>query len=101
MGEVTAQLNSSCLDISAALNVDPMSRVVLAPLNDSFRIGRLRFDFVEDSDGDGVSDNYDNCPDIANSDQANADGDGAGDACDPDSDGDGAGDVCDADLDAV
>ena len=37
-----------------------------------------------DRDGDGVPDNTDNCPDIANPDQADSDGDGDGDACDPD-----------------
>jgi hypothetical protein len=34
-----------------------------------------------DSDDDGVCDADDNCPDIANRDQADTDGDGAGDAC--------------------
>ena len=36
-----------------------------------------------DSDGDGVSDRQDNCPGVANPDQQDADGDGAGDACSP------------------
>lgn len=35
-----------------------------------------------DSDGDGVPDRADNCPTVANGNQANADGDLAGDACD-------------------
>jgi hypothetical protein len=35
-----------------------------------------------DSDADGVPDARDNCPTVANADQANADGDAAGDACD-------------------
>ena len=75
-----------------------------------------------DFDGDGVLENDDNCPELANADQANADGDAAGDACDPDDDndtvvdeddncptttnvdqidldGDGDGDACDPDDD--
>jgi hypothetical protein len=36
-----------------------------------------------------VTDNEDNCPVVANSDQADLDGDGTGDACDDDIDGDG------------
>lgn len=35
-----------------------------------------------DADGDGVCDGDDDCPTVANSDQADVDGDGAGDACD-------------------
>ena len=51
-----------------------------------------------DQDGDGVCDADDNCPSVANPDQADADADGIGDACDAcstgaDSDHDG---VCDS-----
>ena len=35
-----------------------------------------------DTDGDGVADNDDNCPDDANADQLDVDGDSLGDACD-------------------
>ena len=42
-----------------------------------------------DTDGDGVADAVDNCPQISNSGQADLDGDGEGDACDDDIDGDG------------
>ena len=42
-----------------------------------------------DEDGDGVPDNFDNCPGHANGDQADMDGDAKGDVCDPDMDGDG------------
>lgn len=37
-----------------------------------------------DSDGDGVADPADNCPSAANPTQADCDGDGVGNACDPD-----------------
>jgi hypothetical protein len=37
---------------------------------------------VADADGDGVPDGDDNCPTVANADQSDRDGDGAGDACD-------------------
>ena len=76
-----------------------------------------------DVDFDGVVESADNCPSVANSDQANGDGDSQGDACDDDDDADGVpdgsdncplaggadqtdtdadgqGDVCDSDDDA-
>jgi len=65
-----------------------------------------------DCDGDGVADGADNCPRVANPDQADGDGDGLGDACDncpavanpdqADRDGNGIGDACqDTDGDGV
>ena len=45
--------------------------------------------------GDGVCDQFDNCPFDINPDQADCDGDGIGDACEVDSDFDGRGDDCD------
>lgn len=41
-----------------------------------------------DNDGDGIADADDNCPDVANGDQADTNGAGRGDACDPDDDND-------------
>ena len=75
-----------------------------------------------DADLDGILDDVDNCPDTYNPTQIDTDGDGTGDACDPDIDGDadlnaadncpynananqsdldkdGIGDVCDPDAD--
>lgn len=49
----------------------------------------------DDSDGDGVDDDVDNCPGVANTSQADADNDGTGDACDEDADGDGINDTDD------
>ena len=99
------------------------------PLDPSFApddpsgICELLLDALGDDDGDGVTNDIDNCLLIANPNQADADGDGLGDACETDlpiadldsdgvpddadncllafnpdqtdSDGDGFGDVCD------
>ena len=61
--------------------------------------------FAVDTDGDGVADDNDNCPDIANVSQGDRDGDDVGDVCDncpdnsnpdqADGDGNGVGDACD------
>lgn len=48
------------------------------------------------ADGDGVPDDTDNCPSVANSDQLDTDSDGVGDVCDDDDDGDGVVDEEDA-----
>ena len=42
-----------------------------------------------DSDGDGVSDETDNCPNVVNADQLDTDSDDLGNACDADDDNDG------------
>ncbi len=48
-----------------------------------------------DADNDGVTDAADNCPNVANPNQENNDGDAQGDVCDPDDDNDGVADVVD------
>jgi hypothetical protein len=64
-----------------------------------------------DSDGDGVFDSQDNCPEVPNPGQENSDNDSHGDACDNcpevenedqvDTDGDGIGDACDTGGEAI
>lgn len=53
----------------------------------------LGFEDDDDDDDDGVLDVDDNCPLMANADQADLDGDGEGDVCDLDDDGDGVPDL--------
>lgn len=52
----------------------------------------------EDVDGDTVGNNADNCPNIANTDQADLDGDGTGNVCDDDRDGDGLSNAQEANI---
>ena len=55
----------------------------------------VNWSVVRDSDKDGVLDPDDNCPQDANPEQEDNDGDGLGDACDPDDDDDTVGDGVD------
>ena len=104
LGQATAQMNSGevCLDISAEFNAAPVSRVDITIDTENvppeancpvcfFSLAVVTFE-DGDSDNDGVSDDLDNCPNVANPDQADADGDGVGDACEADRDGDGVSD---------
>ncbi|MBI3248640.1 MAG: SBBP repeat-containing protein [Deltaproteobacteria bacterium] len=63
--------------------------------SDAFVV-KLDFSLDVDSDGDGLSDAQDNCPDMQNLVQLDADGDGFGDGCDADQDNDGVPDSSDS-----
>lgn len=66
------------------VQIDPSS-----PASSGFATNTAKFiatvtsPVVVDSDGDGVADSVDNCPNNANQAQTNTDGDNLGDACDP------------------
>ncbi|MBT60766.1 MAG: hypothetical protein CMA63_04345 [Euryarchaeota archaeon] len=62
---------------------------------DNARDQVVRIDPSTDDDGDGVGNINDNCPLLANPDQADHDSDGRGDLCDEDDDGDGILDLVD------
>ncbi len=103
--------------IHNSLNSNVLGRYIFSARN-----GTIPSPVDPDTDGDGIFDTSDNCPAVANVDQADNDGDGAGDACDDDddddgvldttdncvftpnadqsdADGDGVGDICDGDSD--
>jgi len=58
--------------------------LVTGYLLDDDSINATQLVLVDDVDGDEVLNEADNCPEVANADQADADADGVGDACDPD-----------------
>jgi uncharacterized repeat protein (TIGR01451 family) len=68
---------------SAEVNVDGDLNVTSNEMT-----GDVPVVFAADDDGDLIDGPVDNCPDVANADQADADEDGLGDACDADVDGD-------------
>ena len=114
-GDYTVVINYRA-DLAPAGNQDSASITGSTSATFTFTVGSA------DADGDGIADASDNCPSVANADQANNDGDAQGDACDADddndtvadasdncqftantdqanNDGDAQGDVCDADDD--
>jgi len=63
-------------------------------------LGEVAFFEGADADADGLSDGADNCPEVYNPDQNDLDGDGIGDACDPNPGMTEDLSICLADLDA-
>ena len=88
---------SPALDAGTSASLTPDQRDLTRPFDfpaianadDGSDIGALE---ARDADADGIPDELDNCLGLANPGQADGDGDGQGDACDPDDDGDGVSD---------
>jgi hypothetical protein len=78
-------------DSSFGFKIAASTRLLTVLVSDADERGQYVMtgpNFIYDPDGDGHSSFSDNCPDIANADQADLDGDTEGDACDDDIDGD-------------
>ena len=101
-----------CMDIEAC-NYNPNAEVDACCIYPTNSMYDCNGDCVNNSDGDFLCDEEDNCPDNTNTSQSDSDNDGVGNACDncyavynpdqTDTDGDGEGDACDPDdgLDIV
>jgi len=86
------QAGSACIDAGTSQNTpaadmqgydrfdDPLTDDTGAGTYTYYDMGPLEY---RDMDGDSVQDYTDNCPDTANQDQADGDGDQIGDLCDP------------------
>ena len=119
---VTATAGYAPFDIDDPCAIIPSETLNLSQGSHSATFTVSCGSLIVDSDGDGVADSSDNCPDDANPDQLDQDDDGLGNACDndldgdgitngadncpdlsnadqADLDGDGAGDACDNDVD--
>ena len=90
---ITYQLTISLQLNNHIVNFDQGSFQVLRVIDGSYQLGSADSPFKlnaritgpgmdNDSDGDGVLDSVDNCPDVANGDQADSDNDTVGDVCD-------------------
>ena len=74
-GQLDAALRAELSEAAAEVNWE---RVIWGYTGEFSHVRRIL-----DADADGLAYDDDNCPNKANEDQQNADGDGAGDACDP------------------
>ncbi len=72
-----------CSDLSSGFTIE--GDIILGgtqPTSSETNKIEILFGHSQDSDGDGIPDELDNCPNACNSQQTDADGDGQGDVCD-------------------
>ncbi|MHB1845825.1 MAG: thrombospondin type 3 repeat-containing protein [Deltaproteobacteria bacterium] len=81
----TAQAAADWVGTIQGLRLTPAAGATLAAPEGTILIDHLELTAAPpaDQDGDGIADDEDNCPTVANPDQADYDGDGKGYACDP------------------
>lgn len=82
-GKVVTDIASGSNDAAYSLALQPDGKLVAAGVSGGdFALARY-LQVSLDGDQDGILDGSDNCPTVANPDQADGDFDGIGDACDP------------------
>jgi len=92
-------LLSPAVTLTATYDYDNLGRLISADYSNN---SKLEYNYdpagnilsiteyvIADSDGDGIADSIDNCPNDSNADQLNSDTDLMGNACDSDDDNDG------------
>ena len=82
--EFTMTINDANADNPASVVVEGGDAVLVEPASGT-KLFRMELVPAPDGDGDGISNNLDNCPLIPNSSQADADADAIGDGCEPSS----------------
>jgi hypothetical protein len=83
-GTIDLELPDRAAHVRVALRAEPMGLagvgVTILP-HGEVRAALALFPPAADGDGDGIPDSIDNCPQVANAEQADSDGNGVGDSC--------------------